>query len=174
MSLRTARTVISARKPVKHKTTTIELVMENQWICTSFIARYVSHRDAHWTSLWSQWTLYVHKMVFSSPTTFLIIHNANQFSLSTAFSPTTPMGFTQAIQQCNPSFDFLSPHPGEQIGKKVSRIWAGPTPINNYKPAFLYSDGKDPLVCCVAHMPRFEGRPCGSLQFDFERKTLPR
>lgn len=37
--------------PDRKKTTTTELTMENQWIWTSLMVRYVSHRDAHFTSL---------------------------------------------------------------------------------------------------------------------------
>ena len=37
--------------PERKKTTTTELTMENQWIWTSLMVRYVSHRDAHFTSL---------------------------------------------------------------------------------------------------------------------------
>lgn len=40
-----------AKVPDKKNTTTTELTMENQWICTSLIVRYVSQRDAHFTWL---------------------------------------------------------------------------------------------------------------------------
>lgn len=37
--------------PDKKNTTTTEFTMENQWICTSLMVRYVSQRDAHFTWL---------------------------------------------------------------------------------------------------------------------------
>lgn len=36
--------------PDKKNNTTIEFTMENQWICTSFMSKYMSHRDAQLTS----------------------------------------------------------------------------------------------------------------------------
>ena len=47
---------IKTNIPDKKKTTTTELMIENQWICTSLMRRYVSHLDAHFTSLTFQFT----------------------------------------------------------------------------------------------------------------------
>jgi len=49
-------------RPARKKTTTTELIIENQWICTSLIARYVSQRDAHFTRLLCHSTSYVNSM----------------------------------------------------------------------------------------------------------------
>lgn len=38
------------RIPDKKNTTTSELIIENQWICTSFIPKYISQREAQLTS----------------------------------------------------------------------------------------------------------------------------
>lgn len=44
-------TYLAVYLPDRKKTTTTELTMENQWIWTSLMVKYVSHRDAHLTSL---------------------------------------------------------------------------------------------------------------------------
>ncbi len=46
--------------------TTTELMMENQWICTSLMARYVSQRDAQRTGLAFHSTSYENR-TFVSP-----------------------------------------------------------------------------------------------------------
>ena len=60
------RIMIIATMPVRKSTIMSELTIENQWICSSPIRRYVSHRDAHLISLASHLTSYV-KMTSPGP-----------------------------------------------------------------------------------------------------------
>ena len=46
--------MMNARIPERKSTVTSELMIEKQWISASSICSYVSHRDAHLTSLYSK------------------------------------------------------------------------------------------------------------------------
>ena len=47
MSRCSVRSMIMATMPVRKRTIMRELMMENQWMGSSCVSRYVSHRDAH-------------------------------------------------------------------------------------------------------------------------------
>ena len=51
--------MIIATMPERKRTIISELTIENQWICSSPMSRYVSQRDAHFTSEYSHFTSYV-------------------------------------------------------------------------------------------------------------------
>merc|ERR1719399_1036235 len=53
------RIMIIATMPERKRTIISELTIENQWICSSPMSRYVSQRDAHFTSEYSHLTSYV-------------------------------------------------------------------------------------------------------------------
>mmetsp|Transcript_31073 Transcript_31073/g.53148 ORF Transcript_31073/g.53148 Transcript_31073/m.53148 type:complete len:208 (-) Transcript_31073:543-1166(-) len=53
------RIMIIATMPERKRTIIRELMIENQWICSSPISRYVSQRDAHLISEYSHLTSYV-------------------------------------------------------------------------------------------------------------------
>ena len=65
--------MIIATMPERKRTIISELTIENQWICSSPISRYVSQRDAHLISEYSHLTSYVNT---ASPAASTLIGDA--------------------------------------------------------------------------------------------------